>query len=274
MNMTEHKASAAHDIKVLLAADDLAGAVARMIDAVRQAPQDLQGRLLLTDLLILSGDLERADKQAGVAASLAPAEAVGLSLLRREIRGMEARRRWYEEAAVPDFPDGPGEADQIALKLALALRAGDEAAVAAARETLAAMAPVQCSWNGGESGDFRDLDDRLPHALEAISSGGGYLWIDFRKIARLEFEPDARPRDLAFRRARLSLKSGSIAEILVPALYHGADPGVALRLGRETRWVDGPGGIVCGQGQRCFLAGDAMVAISEAVTIAAGEGDG
>ena len=272
--MTEQRSSASLDVKALLAADDLAGAVARTIEEVRQAPQDLNRRLILTDLLILSGDLERADKQAAVAANLAPAEAVGLSLLRREIRGMEARKRWYEEAAVPGFPDGPGEADQIALRLALGLRTGDDTAVAAAREALAAMAPVQCSWNGGPCGDFRDLDDRLPHALEAITSGGSYLWIDFGRIARIEFAPNTRPRDLAWRRARLSLKNGSIAEILVPALYHGRCDSGALRLGRETSWIDGPGGIVSGEGQRCFLAGDDMVAISEAVTIEAGEGDG
>ena len=294
--MTIHAASASPDINSLLAADDLRGAVALMIDAVRQGQGDLKARLILIDLLILSGDLERADKQAAMAASLAPVQTVGLSLLRREIRGMDARRRWYEEAALPDFAGGPSEADRLAVKLSLALRERDEAGAGEARQALGALPVVQLSWNGAESGDFRDLDDRLPHALEVITSGGAYLWVDFAKIAHVEFAPDARPRDLAWRRARLRLQDGSVADVLVPALYHGQTYGQAapthgqadgegngqghlqaesdaLRLGRETFWVDGPAGLVSGIGQRCFLAGDLMVAISEAVTITPGGND-
>jgi len=277
MTMTGIDASQAGNIKALLAQDDLSGALALMTEAVRHAPQDLGLRLVLIDLLILSEDWERADNQARMASTIAPNEAVGLSLLRREIRGMHARTRWYEDAAVPDFPDGPTSADQISLRLALALRENDGHAATEAFEALSQIQPARLCWNGGAPGDFRDLDDRLPHALEAVTTGGAYLWIDFSKIARIDFAAASRPRDLAFRPAQLRLLDGSSAEILVPALYYARGTQTnAVRLGRETGWTDGPGGIVTGYGQRCFFAGEAMVAIAEANSIVRGEsiGDG
>jgi len=270
-------ASQPGNIKALLAEDDLPGALTLVTEAVRRAPQDIGLRLLMIDLLILNEDWERADKQAGMAATMAPNDAVGLSLLRREIRGMHARARWYEEAAVPAFPNGPTPADEISLRLGLALREDDERAVAEALAALSQIEPAQLSWNGGAADDFRDLDDRLPHALEAITSGGAYLWIDFSKIARIDFAAASRPRDLAFRSAQLHLLDGASAQILVPALYYmrGTQTN-AVRLGRETGWMTGPGGIVTGYGQRCFLAGETMTAIAEAKSIVRGEsvGDG
>jgi type VI secretion system protein ImpE len=187
---------------------------------------------------------------------------------------MHARARWYEEAAAPSFPHGPTEADQLSLRLALALREDDGRGVADALAALSQIEPARLSWNGGVASEFRDLDDRLPHALEAVTNGGAYLWIDFKKIERIEFAAVLRPRDLAFRRAQLHLHGGASARILVPALYDTRGTKTnAVRLGRETGWAVGPGGIVTGYGQRCFLSGDVMAAIAETKSIALGESE-
>lgn len=263
------------DIKALLAADDLSGALTLASEAVKRAPQDVNSRLLLIDLLILTDDYERADKQAAMAATLAPKQAIGLSLLRGEIRGMEARRRWYADAAVPAFPHGPTSADEAAIRLAIALKASDGGAIAEAAARLADVPSVDLSRDGASSRPVRDLDDLLPHALEIVTSGGAYLWIDFAAIARIAFAPRSRPRDLAWRRAELRLRNGSEATVLVPALYRSPAPvSDALRLGRETQWLDRPGGIVTGLGQRCLLIGEEMVALSEIESLTAEGGDG
>jgi type VI secretion system protein ImpE len=246
-------------------------ALAMAFDGVRNAPQDSALRLLLIDLLILDGDYERADKQADMAAKLAPADAVGLSILRGQIRGLDARARWFTEGAVPAFPQGPSPADEAALRLGLAIRENDAPAARSAAEALeAVMEETTLAWNGTPAPQFRDADDRLPHAFEVVTTGGVYLWIDFSRVAAMEFEPLRRPRDLAARRAMLTLKSGSAAEVLIPAIY-GAAKGLepALKLGRSTDWTELPGGLTAGLGQRCFLIGDDLVALAEAETIEA-----
>jgi type VI secretion system protein ImpE len=107
----------------------------------------------------------------------------------------------------------------------------------------------------------------VPHALEVIMTGGAYLWIDFAKIASVVVEPIARPRDLAFRRAELSLIDGASAPVLLPAIYQGTEGKEKLLLGRETEWVAEPSGITTGRGQRCFLAGDDLVSFHDMQTL-------
>lgn len=240
----------------------------RIVDAldlakarIKTKPADTDARHLYIDLLVLSGDYEKADAQCNIAVSLAPSDTMGFAFLRNQLRGMAARSAWFENGAVPQFPHGPDALDQAALKLGLAHRDGDAAnALQTMEEIRGSQAMI---WNGTRVDDLRDLDDRTPHALEAITTGGAYLWVSFSRIASVVLEPIARPRDFAFRRAQLATHDGASAEVLVPAIYHGTDGDAALLLGRETDWVEEKSGIVTGRGQRSFLAGDDVVALHD-----------
>lgn len=240
--------------------DALDNAKARL----KSNPSDQEARHLYIDLLVLAGDYERADNQCSLAVTFAPDATMGFALLRNELRGMAARDAWFRSGAVPEFPQGPSDLDKLGVKLGIAHRLRD---AADAQTALAALEDARGErpmlWNGKPVSDFRDLDDRTPHALEVIMTGGAYLWIDFAKIAALTIEPIARPRDLAFRRAELSLIDGAIAHVLLPAIYHGTASDAALKLGRETDWIDEPTGITTGRGQRCFLAGDELVSFHD-----------
>jgi len=235
-------------------------ALAEVKAHLKAKPSDEEARHLYIDLLVLAGDYERADSQCGLAVTFAPDATMGFALLRHELRAMAARDAWFEKGAAPEFPQGPSELDKLAIRLGIAHRAGD------ADDARAALAELEdlrgeraLIWNGRPVSDFRDLDDRIPHALEVIMTGGAYLWIDFAKIAAVALEPVARPRDLAFRRAQLSLNDGAVASVLLPAIYHGTGTDPKLRLGRETDWVEEATGITTGRGQRCYLAGDDLV---------------
>ncbi|PDT16600.1 nitrogen fixation protein [Rhizobium sp. J15] len=231
---------------------------------LKTSPSDQEARHLYIDLLVLSGEYERADNQCSLAATLSPDATMGFALLRNELRAMAARDAWFASGAVPEFPQGPSELDKLALRLGIAHREGN---AREARTTLEALETLRGErpliWNGKAISDFRDLDDRIPHALEVIMTGGGYLWIDFAKIAAVSIEPIARPRDLAFRRAELSLIDGAAASVLLPAVYHGTGKDATLRLGRETEWIEEATGITAGRGQRCFLAGDDLVSFHD-----------
>jgi len=229
---------------------------------VKAAPTDKDGRHILIDLLILAGDYARADAQCNVATTFAPEDMMGFAILRNQLRAMAARSAWFEEAALPEFPNGPTALDQAAMKVAIADRDHSSDAAAALQSLEEIRGERSMSWNGQLVSDFRDLDDRIPHALEVIMTGGSYLWIDFSRIAALRVEPIARPRDLAFRRAELELVDGASAPVLLPAIYHGTT-GAKLLLGRETEWVDEATGIATGRGQKCFLAGDDLVSFHD-----------
>ncbi len=240
---------------------------------VKTAPTDKDGRHILIDLLILAGDYAKADAQCNLATTFSPEDMMGFAMLRNQLRAMAARSAWFEEAAAPDFPNGPTALDQAAMKLAIAHRAhsSDTATALEALEAIRGERPM--NWNGRPVSDFRDLDDRIPHALEVIMTGGAYLWIDFSRIAALRVEPIARPRDLAFRRAELELADGASAPVLLPAIYHGTK-GSKLLLGRETEWIDEPTGITTGRGQKCFLAGDDLVSFHDLASLETASGSG
>jgi type VI secretion system protein ImpE len=183
---------------------------------------------------------------------------------------MAARETWFADAAVPEFPQGPSDLDKAAVQLGLAHRAGAASEATVILEELDRLRGERAMlWNGTPVADIRDLDDRIPHALEVIMTGGAYLWVDFAKIASVRIEPIARPRDLAFRRAALTLIDGAAAPVLLPAIYHGTAGDEKLLLGRETVWVTESSGITTGRGQRCLLAGEELVSFHDAVSLAA-----
>ncbi|MEM9763055.1 MAG: type VI secretion system accessory protein TagJ [Pseudomonadota bacterium] len=257
----------------LLAQDAPDEAEAAAIARVKAAPQDARARLMLADLSLLNGRLDRADAQLNLAADIVPEEAVGIGLIRAQLRGIFARRKWFEEGALPTFPKGPTACDEAALRATLCARAGDAAAAAAALEALETARGARPGlWNGRAVSDIRDLDDRFAHAIEAVTSGGDYLWVDLTLVASIAFEPPRLIRDLAWRRARLTLSDGASADVLVPAVYPDAAT-AHERLGRTSDWHE-VSGLTIGSGQRAFLAGDAMEAIMEAETIAFPTGPG
>ncbi|MFV0386285.1 type VI secretion system accessory protein TagJ [Paracoccus sp. (in: a-proteobacteria)] len=257
----------------LLNADALDDAAAAAAATVKTKPQDLSARMVLAGLSVLQGDLKRAETHAKMAAQFSPQDAVGLGLFRQHLRGLHARDAWWRDGAVPTFPGGATAADQAAVALNLALREGNRPATEQALETVeAARGTRPGTWNGAAVDDLRELDDRMPHAIEAVTAGGNYMWIDMSKIARIDFRPVAQPLDLVLRSAHVLLEDGAEADLVLPGLY--PDPQTPLqRLGRETDFVE-TCGIMIGLGQRSWLAGDDMQGFLSADSIAFGTDHG
>ncbi len=99
-----------NSVSALIDAGNLRGAVDAGLAAVKQNPTDALARRLLIDLLIVSGDFERADKQAAILANTLPDLALRLTMLRGRLRAADARAAWFETGAVPAFPRGPERA--------------------------------------------------------------------------------------------------------------------------------------------------------------------
>ena len=73
-------------IDALFGAGALDAAVAAANDAVRKAPTDVDARVLLAELLIFTGNLDRADVLLDAASALDPSAALVISEFRQLLR--------------------------------------------------------------------------------------------------------------------------------------------------------------------------------------------
>jgi type VI secretion system protein ImpE len=246
----------------LFHAGKLDPAIAAANAAVRRSPGDLGARILLAELLLFSGNIDRADVILDAAASADPPSAVVVAEFRQLLRAETARRQSSRDGRVPEFLGEPPAALRAALAAQVALRAGDmaEAArLAAEAEEIRPRALGVVKIAGAEAAfdDFRDVDDLCAGFFEVLTTTGKYFWIPTERVASIVFHPPQRPRDLAWRRATVSVNQGPDGEVYLPAIYDALQPELAdqYRLGRATEWIGEDSGPVRGVGQRVFLAG-------------------
>jgi type VI secretion system protein ImpE len=246
------------------------GKLAEAVDAagaaVRKTPTDLGARVLLAELLLAAGNLERADVILDAASEADPGAAVVIAEFRQLLRAETARRQLYRDGRVPEFLGEPGEPERAALAALVALRGGDVAEAARLAATAEEARPRAAGTIAGKPiEDFRDADDLATGFFEVLTSTGKYFWIPTERVESLQFHAPKRPRDLIWRRASMSVQDGPDGEIYLPATYASDEPDLsaALRLGRETEWRELAPGLVRGVGQRVFLAGDDAVGIMD-----------
>lgn len=260
-----------HTIADLLNSDALQEALDSAVQMVKLQPDNAGARMTLATISVIYGDLKRAETHATMAARFAPENAVAYGLFRQHLRGLEARQQWWASGAIPDFPQGASEADKAAIALNVALQSGEQEKTVSALETIEEIRASRAGyWNNTAVDDLRDLDDRLPHAIEALTSGGHYLWIDLAKIAEISFKPASVPMDIVLRSARVRLNDGAEADMMIPAIYPDPET-TAQQLGRTTEFVDHCG-ITIGKGQRSWLVGGDMQGLMSAQNIRVGHG--
>ena len=264
-------------IRTAFEAGDLPGALAAATAAVKSAPRDFGARWVLAEMLVFSGELERADRALDAIIAEEPSPAV--LEFRRLLRAAEHRRRVFgKEGEAPKLQGEEATPAQTAcLRALVELRTGNaEAAAAAAAEAEELRPRIPGTHTPAGAGatpvtfdDLRDADDMFSPFLEALTIAGDYMWIPFERIRSLEFEVPKRPRDLCWRRAAIEMKDGQEGVIYVPVIYPWGDSGMpdGLRLGRTTDWLDSGGGPVRGLGQRVMLAGEDALPLNEAGTL-------
>ncbi len=252
----------------LLAEGRLSDAIAQVTGRLRGAPADAASRTTLAELLCLAGAFERAEAQLAIVAQQTTDRPVALARMRHLIRAALAREAWFRDAAVPALLAEPTELQRLAMALALAVRAGDAAAVAAALDGAEAARPRLAGEADGSDGtmgfdDLRDVDDGSAWFLEILTHDGNYMWTDLGTVEALSFTRPRRPIDLLWREARMTLRDGRVADIAVPAQYVAPAAEERHRVALATDWEDGPGGTARGIGQRVLLLGDAARPILE-----------
>jgi type VI secretion system protein ImpE len=234
-------------------------AIEAALQHVKRAPNDIEGRLLLCDLLCFDNQLERADRQLDVVVQQDSGLAAGIGVYRQLIRAEVARRDVFQSGRSPEFMREITDVLKLHLRASMALREGNPAEAGDLLRQAAELHPsVQGECDGESFVDFRDLDDLTAPFLEVLTSTGKYYWIGWEQVEKLEFRPPKCLRDLLWRQAEMVFREGPDALVYVPVLYSGShrsgDP--ELRLGRMTAWIETPTGPTAGVGQRTLLVGD------------------
>jgi type VI secretion system protein ImpE len=249
----------------------LQDAVAAAQAAVRRAPTDVAARLLLAELLLFTGNLERIDTILDAAADIDTTTGVVVSEFRQLLRAEVARRQLFSDGRVPEFLGEPNESQRLALAALVALRAGDAAeAGRLAEQSEAARTRVPGQMGDLGFDDMRDADDLLSGSFEVLTVTGKYFWVPTDRVSSLELHAPKRPRDLFWRRASMAVADGPEGDVYLPVIYAtGADTD-ALKLGRASDWRSEPGGPVYGVGQRLFLVGEEAKTVMELTVLVFG----
>lgn len=257
-----------------LRAGDIPGALAAATAAVKAAPTDADARWLMAEILLLTGEAERADRMLDAAALHEPNPAVleFRKLLRAEVLRMQVLR----EGRAPKYQgDDATPAQKAALRARMLLRLGDLAGAteaAAQVEALRTPAPGRLEGADGSSvafEDLRDADDLMAAELEVLTTAGDHMLVPIARIRSLEFDAPRRTRDLVWRRCAIDLKDGTEGVVYLPAIYLGmqAETDNALLLGRTTEWTDPADGPVRGRGQRMWLVGEEVLPFTSLQTV-------
>jgi type VI secretion system protein ImpE len=242
----------------LFAAGDLAGCLAQLQSDVRRQPADGKLRVFLAQLLMVTGDWDRAMTQLAVASELDSAALPMLHAYGAAIQCERLRADVFSGARSPLVFGEP--LPWIAAFLqALALEAngrGEQAASLRATALQSAAASAG-TLNGTPFEWIADADSRLGPILEVLLNGA-YYWVPFERIARVVIETPTDARDLVWLPAEITWANGGEAMGLLPVRYPGSERSAdaAIRLARKTEWQTLSGEQYAGVGQR-VLASDA-----------------
>ncbi|HEY2344049.1 MAG TPA: type VI secretion system accessory protein TagJ, partial [Chthoniobacteraceae bacterium] len=182
-------------------------------------------RTFLFELLCVSGDFGRAEKQLSVLARGGADTELGAVLYYSALHAEKIRNETFEKQ---DFTKHPS------------------------------AKPISGTLNGKRFQSLRDADPDLGARLEVFAAGA-YLWIPFEHIESLQMEPPHRLRDTLWAPALLrtgpAFKSTELGEVLVPVIYPFSHKNLdeAVWLGRVTDWAADEHGTEYPSGQKVLL---------------------
>jgi len=224
--------------KDLIAAADLAGALHAATQQVREHPADMTARLTLFELICLTGDLDRAEKQLDVLEQQREQKDLGVQVYRHCLKAERERRRVFAEGIEPHFLGEPPAYVDLNIQAICLVREGK---IEQARQVLDQAEEDRPALpgrlNGNPFQDFRDYDDFVAPVLELVVHDK-YTWLPLEQLRQIEVAPPKQLRDMLWASARLLSTSGVEGEVMLPALYAGTSlhANDSVRLGRMTEW--------------------------------------
>jgi type VI secretion system protein ImpE len=251
----------------LLRGGDVATALERLKDDVRNAPHEVKHRVFLFQMFAITGDWDRAMSQLKVASEM-DVDASAMADAYKHVLQCEALREQVFRGE--RLPLVFGEPESWMAKLIEAVRL-----VATADYTSAAALRSEAfDEAGGTSGSIAlrnsdaasdetvparefewiaDADSRLGPFLEVIQQGK-YYWVPFSRISRINFHAATDLRDYVWIPAEFTWVGGGEMVGMIPTRYPDshADADPLIQLARKTRWDQKDDETYLGYGQRMF----------------------
>ena len=235
-----------------LRAGDLAACLTDLQQQVRRFPADPKYRIFLAQLLMVTGDWDRAVTQLEVVGGLDASAMPMVHAYRSAIQCELLRQSVLRGERSPVVFGDPEPWVALVVQGLVALAAGRaEQADALRAEAFEAAPACAGSLNGVEFEWIADADSRLGPILEVLLNGA-YYWVPMHRIAVMVVEPPADLRDLVWLPVQLTWTNGGQVMGLVPTRYAGTEAAEegALKLSRKTEWLPIGSDAFAGRGQR------------------------
>jgi type VI secretion system protein ImpE len=247
----------------LLRSGDLEKSLAELQNEVRRNPANFKNRVFLFQMLVVTGQWDRAMTQLNVAGEL---DAIALAMVQtyREALTCEVfRQQVFAGNRLPLVFGQPQEWVAHLLESFRLLIAGKYTESQTLRETAFEAAPARSgTLTVGDAEEHRfewiaDADQRLGPVLEGIINGR-YYWVPLENVQALHIDPPEDLRDVVWMPAHFEWTNGGETVALLPTRYPGSelstDP--RIRLAQKTEWNELGPELFVGLGQR-MLATDA-----------------
>lgn len=248
----------------LYKAGQLDDAITAQLAIVKGNPADQGKRFFLFELLLFSGDLDRAQKQID-AITFGDERDATVIIYKRWLDSERARRACFTTGGEPKLLAPPSEHVRLRLEALRQKRAQQQDEFARlVHQANQLMPALTGQLNGRPFTLLRDCDDLLAGVLEVFVNGL-YYWIPFENIASLDVVPPEYPRDLYAMTAQLEVLNGDTGEVCLPVLYPLTHLSASqdMKLGRANDWQEHPGNITMGVGLKCILVEDDAVPLPE-----------
>jgi len=254
---------------------NLAGSLEELQEEIRRRPANSNLRVFLSQLLMLSGDWERALNQLTVASELDAGALPMMHTYRAAIQCEKLRASVFAGERSPlIFGEPEPWIAQLIHCLSLQAQGHTDQAAALRAEAFAAAPEAAGTLNGSPFEWIADADSRLGPMLEVLLNGA-YYWIPFTRIQRVAIEKPVDARDLVWAPAQFVWSNGGETMGLIPVRYPGSeraeDDGV--RLSRKTEWTEIGSDAYAGLGQRVLTTSADEVGLLDVREITIGPGE-
>jgi len=258
----------------LFRAGDLQGCLDELQAEVRRRPADPKLRTFLAQLLMVTGDWDRALNQLSVTAEM---DASALPMKHTYTAAIQCERLRAAVFAGERSPLVLGDPPPWIALLLQALVLNGQGRSGEAQELRARAldeAPATAGTMNGSAFEWiADADSRLGPVLEVLLNGS-YYWVPFARIRRIEFEKPEDARDLVWIPAQFTWSNDGRAVGLVPVRYPGSEQSGedTVRLSRKTQWNPLGEGEFTGLGQRVLTTSGAELGLLDvrAITLDGG----
>ncbi len=236
----------------MLKQGDLQASLDALQNQVRSDPADAAHRVFLFQLLAVMGDWNRALTQLNVAGELDSQTIPMVQAYREALRCEALRAQVYTGDRQPLLFGDPERWIALALQSLQVAANGNFAEASVLREQAYEGAPETAGKIGDEKFAWIcDGDTRVGPFLEAIVNGG-YYWVPFQRLAKVEIDEPTDLRDFVWAPAMFTWANGGQAVGFIPSRYPGTiestDP--ACLLCRRTEWIEQAADTFYGMGQR------------------------